>query len=84
VLQNLSVHPHAAICYRELHILARPNTCVTTAIGVIQLGIRRLHDKLSAGRHGIARVDCEIDQSRFQLCCIDFNRPYATLTSHFQ
>src|SRR5690606_1626651 len=68
-------HAAAGVRYGDHHIVADLRIAVDFDITAVDLDILEVYDDPAALRHGVARIDDQIDDRRLQLCRIDHRGP---------
>ena len=77
MIKDLRGHTGSGIAHADDNILSGGNLRVRTRIVVINRHVCSFDGELSAIRHRIARVDSQVDDSRFQMVHVRFNIPEA-------
>ena len=72
-----SRHSSAVVGDRNKNVLARRNAGVLLAIPLVKVGVACFNRELAPFRHGVASIEREVEQRRFQLrsICFDFPKP---------
>ena len=73
--QNLLGHSGAVVGDREEYILAGNDFLMIARIGIIEKGVGRLDRQPAAIRHGVARVEREVDDRIFELAAVRRDHP---------
>jgi hypothetical protein len=75
LFQSLFGHSGTCVGDRDQDILAGLEIGLLAAISVVQICVAGLYSDLAAIRHGVAGVDCEVDDCCFQFGRIRFGKP---------
>src|SRR6185437_13890132 len=76
-IDYLAGHAGAGVADANGDVLAGRQIGIDTAILLIGIDVGAFYRQLAAGRHGVARVDGEIDERRLEVVGIDFDVPQA-------
>ena len=74
--RDLGCHAAAGVGHGHHDVVARPRLAVDVEVGLTERGVARLDRQLAAVRHGVARVEHEIEQRGCQLAGIDAGQPH--------
>ena len=76
-VEHVGRHAGAGVGDREQHVVAGRGIGIARDIVLVERGVARLDQQPAAVRHGVARVDAEIDQRRLELGAVDVDTPQA-------
>jgi hypothetical protein len=74
-LDDVRWHPGPGVGDRNQDVLAGLDLVVGSGIGVVEMGVRGLHRQPAALRHGVARVDHQVEDRVLELALIDEGAP---------
>ncbi len=70
-LYDLGRHAGSGIAHRNHDVLPRRDLLVPVGVGFVEINIGALNRQLAAVRHGVARIEHEIEQRRFKLVRVE-------------